>query len=178
MAVENSGQQRRGMDRRNLKERIAMATCHLAAIDKETAKEEGRLLELVQEVGDARLESERSKQELHEEQNRYREFLLGCCKIAEDDKALDARSRAVESALQTLRRRKWKTDIMLKSATGEIKLLDHRIMKEQTLQKEQRDRRLGDKRRRVQRTSLKVNTLVVLIILQIILIVIIALWRL
>lgn len=72
MAVENSEQQRRGMDRRNLKERIAMATCHLAAIDSETAKEEGRLLELVQEVGDARLESERSKQELHEEQNRYR----------------------------------------------------------------------------------------------------------
>ncbi|XP_041461382.1 uncharacterized protein LOC121412673 [Lytechinus variegatus] len=176
MAVENRGRQPKKMERLHLKDRITLATCHLGTIEMEIKKEEDRLLKLVQELGDARLESEQSKRELLKEEKLYRQ-LLDYSKAQEDTKALDARSRAVEIELLVLRRRKWKTDMMLDAATAEVSLLDHRLKKEQTLQEEQKERRLGSKRRRFQQTTIKVNALAALIILQVILLVM-ALWHL
>nr|XP_054752606.1 uncharacterized protein LOC129258349 [Lytechinus pictus] len=177
MTVENRDRQPKKIERLHIKDRMTLATCHLGTIKMEIKKEEGQLLKLVQELGDARLESEKSKRELLKEDKLYRQLLLDYHKAQEDTKALDARSRAVEIELLVLRRRKWKTDMMLDAATAEVSLLDHRLKKEQTPQEEQKERRLGSKRRRFEQTTIKVNALAALIILQIILLVI-ALWHL
>ncbi|XP_072178532.1 uncharacterized protein [Diadema setosum] len=163
--------------RRKRQTRIAKATVELVQASEDLREAESRLHESLKMMEKAKVDCEGSEQDVEEEENLFRETLLHYSRMEGDTRSLESRCRAVENDLRALKRREWKTDIMLRATAGEIKLLDHRIEKERKVQMEQCNSRLQEKQRQYRNTALKVNVLVVIALLQVVFLVIIALWR-